>query len=161
MHSSSLFSALAIPVTSHHATSPVSWGVLALIAGNVAALIAISVVGFWGFRLGSRHEGGNGPGGGGARRPHPQPPPSPGGRRPVSEGLSDVDLRDFNAWESEMESAATPKRRDPEKVPAGTRLGILIFRPHGAGRGAPSRSFWRLIHPTSWCISGGAFPTPS
>jgi hypothetical protein len=105
-----------------------------LIAGNVALLIAISVVGLWGFRLGSKRQGGNGPGGGGGpRKPHPQPPPPSGGRNRVPEGLSELDLRDFSAWESELESAATPNRRDHEKAPAGSRLGIRAIRP-GIGR---------------------------
>ena len=69
MHSSTLVSAIAIPVAPHHATGPVPWALLELIAGNLAILITILILGIWGFRLGSKHQGGNGPGGGGPRKP--------------------------------------------------------------------------------------------
>jgi hypothetical protein len=138
MHSSTLVSAIVIPVAPHHATSPVPWALFELIAGNLAILITILILGIWGFRLGSKHQGGNGPGGGGPRKPHPQPPPPSGGRNVVSNRLPDLDLRDFSAWESELGSAATPKRQDNEKVPAGTRLGLLTFPLRGAWLGMTS-----------------------
>lgn len=127
MHSSSLVTAIVIPVAPHHATPPVPWAMFGLIAGNLAILITISILGIWGFRLGSKHQGGNGPGGGGTRRPHPQPPPPSGGRNLVSKRLPELDLRDFSAWEAEMKSAATPRRQDHEKAPATRRLGPLTF----------------------------------
>ena len=145
MHSSTLVSAIVVPVAPHHATPPVPWALFELIAGNLAILITILILGIWGFRLGSKHQGGNGPGGGGPRKPHPQPPPPSGGRNLVSNRLPDLDLRDFSAWESEMGSAATPKRPEHEKVPAGTRLGIFTFRPRRARLGATSIA--RVFYP--------------
>jgi hypothetical protein len=151
MHSSTLVSAIVIPVAPHHATPPVPWTLFELIAGNLAILITILILGIWGFRLGSKHQGGNGPGGGGPRKPHPQPPPPSGGRNLVSNRLPDLDLRDFSAWEAEMGSAAMPKRPDNEKVPAGTRLGLLTFPLRRARLGTTfiARVFYRCVGQTA------------
>ncbi len=129
-----MLSVSALTVGPHHATPPVPWTMFALIFGNLGILITISIVGIWGFRLGSRHQGGNGPDGGGPRKPHPQPPPPSGGRNLVSEGPPNLNLRDFSAWESEMASAASRQRDEHEKVPAGTRLGM-----------PPSWRFWSPV----------------
>jgi hypothetical protein len=120
----------------HHAAAGAPWALFGVIAGNLATLITIFILGIWGFRLGSKHQGGNGPGGGGPRKPAPQQPPPSGGKSPVSDGLPGLDLRDFGAWEAEMKSATTSKRQDHEKVPAATRLGRLTASALGSGRGA-------------------------
>jgi hypothetical protein len=117
--------AIAVPVGPHHVVPGAPWPLVAVLAGNLATLITILILGIWGFRLGSKHQGGNGPGGGGPRKPSPQQPPPSGGRSPLSDRLPDLDLRDFSAWEAEMGSAATPNRRDHQKVPAATKLGIV------------------------------------
>jgi hypothetical protein len=133
--------AIAVPVGPHHAVPGAPWPLLGVIAGNLATLITILILGIWGFRLGSRHQGGNGPGGGGPRKPSPQSPPPSGGRSPVSDGLPALDLRDFSAWEAEMESATAPRREDHEKVSAAARLGTLTASPRArVGARPPSRT---------------------
>jgi hypothetical protein len=130
--------AIVLPVGPHHAGSAVPWALFGVIAGNLATLITILILGIWGFRLGAKHQGGNGPGGGGPRKPSPQSPPPSGGRSPVSDGLPGLDLRDFSAWEAEMESEATPNRQDHERVSASARLGALAASPQGSGRARPA-----------------------
>jgi hypothetical protein len=50
-----------------------------LLAAYLIPLVILVVFGIWGFRLGSKHSGGNG-GGGGSKGPEPTPTPPSGGK---------------------------------------------------------------------------------
>jgi hypothetical protein len=128
MLSAPLLSVIALPVSPHHVTPEMSWALIGVIAANVATLITLVFLGFWGFRLGSKRQGGDGPGGGGPRKPSPRPAPPSGGLSLVGKGVPDPDVRDFSVWEAELASAVTPERRDREKAPAARRLGTLTWR---------------------------------
>jgi len=101
---------------------------IGLVVGSLTAFVAVIILAFWGFRLGSTDGGGGDGPSGGCTEPRPQPQPPSGGSKLISGGIRSLDLRDFSAGKPLLESAAMPKRKDRQKVPAAMPLDPLTAK---------------------------------
>lgn len=81
-----------------------------VLSAYLAPLVILVVFGIWGFRLGSRHSGGNSGGGGGPKRPEPRPTPPGGGKSRDNRALESLTIGSLLEPSGQEKQARKPER---------------------------------------------------